>query len=307
MHKFVFLCKTYHKDLSRVLNLITSYVKHNKENIPLYISVSQNDYNLFKSSIDTAKVHLIIDESITNNIFVEQSGDFSKGYMNQQIIKLNFWKLNLCDSYMCLDSDSYFIKDFYLSDFLSEDGTPYTVLYQDKESSLNPVSANYQADFIDKIKIIQDSLGFQDRRYLSCCGFAIFSCKVLKSFEEKYLIPNNLNYCDILKKVPLEFSWYNQWLLKDKTVKIYPIEQLFKIFHYKSQYSDAQKKLISESDIAKCYIGICMNSNWYPFAPPLKYKNPYRISFCIYNLKNKLLKRFFKSFRGIIRYLNKNP
>ena len=41
--------------------------------------------------------------------------------------------LKLRSNYLCIDSDSIFIRDFGKTDFLASDGEPYTVLHQNKE------------------------------------------------------------------------------------------------------------------------------------------------------------------------------
>ncbi len=300
MNKFVLFCKSYHKDLKRILNLIKSIEKHNKDNIPLFICVPQQDYKLFETYINTKKVSLITDESVVEQVFSDNFKYFSLGYMNQQLVKLNFWKLRLCENYMCIDSDAYFIKDFYLSDFMHDEKNPYSVLYHYEEHFFNKEHIHLIENYKDQLTKIKKEIGFNSRQYLSCCGFAILSSKVLESFETKFLIPNKLSYIDILTKVPLEFSWYNQWLLKDKTIDIFTHPQFFKIFHYKDQYDEARKKTLTEADISRMYFGICMNSNWYPFPSPLKYKNPSKVNLLIYNLKKAVKIKFFKIFRGLI-------
>ena len=39
-----------------------------------------------------------------------------KGWVGQQFVKSLLYKLNLCRFYVCLDSDVYFFKDFYIKD-----------------------------------------------------------------------------------------------------------------------------------------------------------------------------------------------
>ena len=74
-------------------------------NIPIYISVPEKDLDLFNSK-NLEKTHLIKDETICEV-------DTSKpGWIQQQIVKANFWNTGICKNYLCIDSDSYFIKPF---------------------------------------------------------------------------------------------------------------------------------------------------------------------------------------------------
>ena len=106
MEKLVLYCKSYINDFERVKVLAESIKKYNMDNIPFYISVPKNDYKLFSQLAD---VNIVIDEDIYT---------LDNNWEAQQIIKSNFWKLNITENYLCLDSDSYFIKPFYISDFL---------------------------------------------------------------------------------------------------------------------------------------------------------------------------------------------
>ena len=46
----------------------------------------------------------------------------------QQIVKSEFWRLELAENFLIIDSDSYFIKEFSLQDFMFDDLTPYTIM-----------------------------------------------------------------------------------------------------------------------------------------------------------------------------------
>lgn len=262
MHKIVLFCKSYINDLPRVVNLIQSINTFNKDNIPVYISVPSVDYPIFKKNLGNTGVNLFKDEDIANELITQKVNAFSIGYINQQIVKLSFWKTNICENYFCMDSDGYFIRDFFKSDFMLNENTPYTILVQDKDLCVEPKYHHYYDSRLEKLKIIQESLNFSDVRFATCHNFAILSRQVLKTFEDKFLIPHGLKYYDILKDASYEFSWYNTWLQKDKTIEIVPIEPLFKMFHYSDQYFDYLRRNVSEHDIARAYIGICINSNW---------------------------------------------
>ena len=84
-------------------------------------------------------VTLHSDESITKELVNDYSiRGIRPGYINQEIIKLSFWKKRLCKNYFCMDSDGVFIRNFYISDFMYDKNTPFTVLVEDNELKVDP-------------------------------------------------------------------------------------------------------------------------------------------------------------------------
>ena len=49
---------------------------------------------------------------------------------------------------------------------------------------------------------------------------------------------------------------------------IYPLEPLFKVYHYKQQYLEDKQRGIILDNIKNLYLGIILQSNW---GAPLKY------------------------------------
>lgn len=291
MYDIVLFCKTYRGDLNVLLRLANSINNHNKDNIPVYISVPKSDYNLFKDKLNNYNINLITDESVCTELAKKNVRNWTPGYINQQIVKITFWKAGYSENYLCLDSDAYFIRDFYISDFMYDDQTPYSVLYEWEEHFLDKGYLNWVDIHKENIDKIKDKIKLKTSKYITCCGLAILSKKVLESFEKNYLVPNNLSYIDIISYAPFEFSWYNQWLLKDRTIPIMPIGQLFKIFHYRKQYVQTRKKLINEADISIMYIGVVLNSNWSPIPAPERYKNCSKFQILISTFKISLFGR----------------
>ena len=274
MEKLILFCKSYRNDLPRVVNLLNSIQKHNRDGIPTYISVPTSDFDLFASVIDTSNVHLITDESITDQLTSEAICGLPPGYINQEIVKLEFWKTSLCKNYFCIDSDSYFIRDFGYHDFMYDDVTPYSVLIEDKELCIDPDYRSYWTPRHKRLMDITKVMDYKSNILLTCHNSTTFNSKVLESFNREFLSPKGFALVDILKIAPYEFSWYNFWLQKEKPIMVIPVEPLFKMFHYKKQYNEAREKGITERDIARAYIGIVMNSNWNPGAVNCRYIDP---------------------------------
>ena len=292
-HKLVFMLKSFSNDFLYAQRLIASYRQYNVDGIPMFIVVPESDLELFSIFRDI-DIEVLAEESVTDCLVNDDSVfGIRPGYINQEIIKLAFWELDLCENYFCIVSDAEFIRDFYFSDFMFNENTPFSVLVEDNELAVDP---EYYKDHWEGrsklIDIIKDELGVEDRRSLTCHGMTIFSKKVLKSFKEKYLLPRGYTYVDALKISPYEFSWYNFWLQKDKTIPIEFREPLLKVFHNKNQHLEYLRKKITLKDISRGYLGVIINSNYSRDFGLVGYdtEEPYRIN---------ILKRILRKLRSI--------
>jgi hypothetical protein len=265
MDKIALYCKSFSRDIDRVVNLVESIHKFNADKIPVYISVPSQDVTLFYQ-VSGNGVTIIEDEDIYD-------GD-APGWIQQQIVKSNFWKLELCENYVCIDSDGYFIKDFYISDFMYDDETPYTVIHEQKElftwtvSKVNQLGFDPKVSYISDRQKIMDLFGRTGKYYDFGPVPTIWSGKVWKSLEDNYITPNNLTWEQMLEYSPSEFSWYGESLLAFKAINIYPCEPIFKVFHYAQQLQEYIQNGITQEMISQNYLGIIMQSN---FNANLKY------------------------------------
>lgn len=256
MDNLVLYCKSYSQDIERIKNLLKSIIKYNSDNIPFYISVPLSDINLFKSKLGTQGYTLIADEEIDTE---------GSGWRGQQIVKAQFWKLNISQNYVCLDSDSEFIKPYKKSDFLYDDVIPYTVCHEQKdlfEWSQSNLNFDPQASFQKDRKKIMDLFSRKGKYYDFGPSPTIWNSKVWEGLNDNYLTPNNLKFSDIINFSPSEFSWYGEYLLISKLFPIYPSQPLFKVFHYEKQYAEYKNKGYTLNDISKNYLGIILQSNW---------------------------------------------
>ena len=73
----------------------------------------------------------------------------------------------------------------------------------------------------------------------------------------------------LINTISSEFSWYGESLLNFQAIPIYPIEPLFKVFHYSQQAIEYKQNNITEQMIAQNYMGIIMQSN---YNAPIKYE-----------------------------------
>lgn len=258
MKKLVLYTKTYSGDLQRLSILIDSIKKYNVDNIPYYISVPSNEYNLFKKNIDADYVNLVIDENIINT-------DGLNGWKSQQIVKSSFWKLGICENYVCIDSDSQFIRPFTIKDFMYNEETPYTVMHEHKEFFEWCDTSNLPFDpkesFMADRQRVMDLFDRKGVYFDFGPSPTIWSSKVWKSLENIYIKPNNLTFNQLIETIPSEFTWYGEFLLFDETIKIIPRGPLFKVFHYKEQYDEFVTKSTIEN-LSKHYLGVVIQSNW---------------------------------------------
>jgi len=263
----VFYCCTYSKDLNRTIRLVDSVSKHNKDRIPFYISVPEEDLNLFKNALLHKEIILFNERDILRanpklnlNTFYQIDGS-----LRQQVVKSEFWRLNLCDNYLVLDADCVFIKDFFESDFIVEGNIPYSIIHEGKEilqaTSLIP-SGQHRKHFISDRAPIKNALGRSG--IIFDYGYApfIWNTGVWASLDRHYLIPHNMTFLDAILFCASEFTWYGESLLCFKAIPIYPREQLFKIYHYEHQLWTDQLLGVNPKILAKDYLGIVFQSNW---------------------------------------------
>jgi FkbM family methyltransferase len=257
------------RDIIQYKALVNSIKMYNIDSIPVYTCVNDDDIELFEQEFK--------DYSIS---FFKDSDVFKTGVTNswykQQIIKMNFWRLGLVDIMIQIDSDSFFIKNFYISDFMVREDIPYTILHENKElkeffSRYNLHGSRYEdngdfkilqgfAENSSKIRSIFQTSNISveyDYGHPPC----IWSNKVWEALYEKYLKPNNISYESLLEYANSEQQWYGETLIALDLFPIFPKENMFKTFHYRQDYADYLKEN-SIQDIKYTYHGICLQSNW---------------------------------------------
>jgi hypothetical protein len=166
-----------------------------------------------------------------------------------------------------VDSDSYFVRDFTLKDFMYNDSTPYTVCHEQKElwnwsvRFINQLGFNPKLSFMNDRQVIMDVFQRQGRHLDFGPGPVIWSRKVWEVVEE-LMTENKFTWMDLMKISASEFTWYGEALLYSKVIDLIPIEPPFKFFHYYQQYLESKSMGITEWHIAQNYMGITLQSNW---------------------------------------------
>ncbi|WP_255537508.1 DUF6492 family protein [Polynucleobacter sp. JS-Fieb-80-E5] len=267
MKDFVLYCKSYSRDFLRLKRLLDSISKFNVDHLPFYISTPKADKALLIEVLGQEGYTWVADEDI---VAANPKSSFEKyqampGGLSQQIVKSEFWRLGLAENYLCLDSDSLFIRDFHQSDFLSLDGVPYTVLHQNKE--LFQIAANRGQDKVERdlraeADRVQKLFGRIGPNFYCAPAPFIWSAKVWQSLDTQFLQPQGMSIWDLITSEYPETLIYGEALLKFHAIPLIAIEPLFRIYHYDWQYFLMKRLGETEAKVAKHYMGIIYQSAW---------------------------------------------
>ena len=198
MLPFAMLCKSYSGDFEYARRMVKSFNEFNTDEITLFIVVPELDLDLFES-LDGAQVEVLSEGLLAHYLVDHEVHGIRPGYINQEIIKLSFWELELAENYFCVDSDAEFIRRFSITDFMFDPETPYSVLVQDLELKVEPeYYAQYWISRESELQSIAEVMGLDSRVILTCHGHTVFSSKVLRSFVRDFLQPRDWSYADAL-------------------------------------------------------------------------------------------------------------
>jgi hypothetical protein len=222
-------------------------------------------------------IKLFIDKLGTDGIFYIAQEDITprdgSGWQYQQVVKSCFWKQDLAESYLCVDSDQYFITDFYRRNFFYE-STPLTVIHDEIELisffSRHPNNEQEFEDYISGRHRIRKLVG---RRNTKLYNFGpppfLFTSRVWRAFENEVVPRFNMESLDeFIMKYGDELIWYGEAVLHTRAIPLYPTGPFFLVFDYKKQYEDYKTRGITADMIARQYMGIGIQSAW---KGPLKY------------------------------------
>lgn len=257
MDTLVFLVKSHAPHFHYTKQLLETIDKHNRDNIPVYLAIPKEQHELYKNNLTPGNYTILFDEDIVKRPVVQS-------WMAQQLVKMCFSEMGLCENYFWIDGDSYFIRDFYLSDFMFDEYTPYTTIHENKDLfqwlALHPqlfdgILESYGRDR----QMVMDLFGRRGKYYDWTCP-NLWSVKVFDHMREHYLKPNNLTFENLLSYVPGELIWYGEYLLAAQPIRLIPCESWFKPFHTLKQMQDCKAVGNTEATLAKNFLGIVMPS-----------------------------------------------
>lgn len=268
MRDVVIFCKSYRHDLERAAVMADSVRRFNRDGLPLYISVPETDLELFQQRIGKDDVNWLRDEDVirANPVLDLETYRTLPGHISQQIVKAEFWRVNPKQNCVCVDSDSRFIRDFFASDFLAPDGTPYTILHESKpfmEFCLTHGIRETERHFEAMSDEMRKVFGRVGPSYAFNPFPVIWSGKVWRALEAK-LEAEGSNIMQAIVAHPYESSWYGEALLKYQSIPLLPREPIFKAYLYFEEYERDRRDGMTEAELARFYLGVVYQSNWYP-------------------------------------------
>jgi len=267
MTPFVLYCKSYSTDLKRVVRLARSIHQLNVEHIPFYVSVPKTELVLFREHLSGLQVELLADEDILNasRPGMAQQVASMPGYLAQQVVKSEFWRMGLCEAYLCLDSDAFFIRPIRVADFIAPDGAPYTMLDEAHdllEDALQHKRQRVIDAFVREADFVQQLFGRRGRRYSFGPFPLVWHRAVWQSLDERYLQPRAMTLADAIIQAPIESRWYGEALLAWQAVPLRPCQALFKVYHYAWQFDRDRRRGLNTKQLAPLYCGVIHQSAW---------------------------------------------
>jgi hypothetical protein len=241
--------------------------RYNLEQIPFYISTPASEKVFLEEVLGKDSYLWVADEEI---VAANPRASFDQyqampGGLSQQIIKAEFWRLGLAENYLCLDSDSKFIRDFRKADFVSNDNVPYTVLHQNKE--LFQIASNrghhkVERDLKIEAERVQKLFGRVGPHFYCAPAPFNWSAKVWQSLDQEYLQPKDISIWDLITMDHPESLIYGEALMKYHAIPLIAVEPLFRTYHYDWQYFLMKRLGETETKLAQNYFGVIYQSAW---------------------------------------------
>lgn len=267
MKTLVLYCKSYRQDVRRARRLADSVARFNREQLEFHVSAPAADLPLFSEHLAGVPHVLHTDEAILDrNPRLDRAQLAAMpGYRSQQVVKSEFWRLELCENYLCLDSDSYFIRDFGLADFVAPDGTPYTVMHEGKEFLqylVNIGKGKYVAHAAEEARRFGEQFPGVETRYRFGPTPVVWSARAWRNLDEQVLRPRGLTIGDAIERFPSELHWYGGAVLATRPFPLLPREPLFRLYGYIEEYWRARRLGETDETLKARYLGVTRQSAW---------------------------------------------
>ena len=284
------MCKSFAADLPRVDILVRSILAQGGGAVPLVICAPHADLPAFRR-VAPGDTTLVAEEE-----FVEpRCFEWLDGWRQQQVVKLAFHRLDLCERYMAIDSDCYFIRPFREADLFgapdemrvvadtSAVSSPYGALDDDHRMALGLVAREIYspADIVfqsDALRIPDCFL--RDPAWKNCppdlarsvipYAFSaeyprsrltclpppmLFSAKILAAFEAM-IASHDLGFTDLIHLSPWEAEWYGHFALKHFAGAVRTVTPFFKHYTTDAQVSAARRAGVTDATLSRNYLGV---------------------------------------------------
>lgn len=290
-YDLVIFCKTFIRDIDCFLIQAQSVKEFNVDNIPYYISVPSEDIGEFEKLKEKYALtyQILADEDIsellTENDYKDSAHNVS--YINQQLVKFEFSRMNIAKHYIVMDGDCYFIRNFYISDFLLDSNTPYMpltegikgdrILFQLFSHSKRSHRAANSNGGGGSSKVF---IGRKGKYYTIEMPFVITSSYVLDFVNNFLKNEKNMTLKDTLMKYPCEMQLYVDYVLY-KRFNYQACNAFFMPNHMETMYQICRWLGYDTDLIAQNYLGILMNKG---YVKSLKFKPNFIGKYIIRNI-----------------------
>jgi hypothetical protein len=287
--RFGLFCKSFRRDVSRVEKLVASIERFARGEFAFVLSVPESDVPLFRDRIGSTTARIVTDEEILER-------RIRQNWRTQQVVKLRAHRLGFADTWLLLDSDMSFIRDFSVADFVDTDGTVALVASRwlhrfdlhekefgaylrghDNLGTLSTEEARTLADGsrpeadLPPLYWLRDALsrGSVESRIpriratfprsgpeLFYLPTAVWTRDSLQSLERDYLEPRGLEFEDLIRYSPWEGTWLGEWEIRRRLPKRRPAESFFLHFMSDTAIERARVAGFTTADFAKRYVGL---------------------------------------------------
>jgi hypothetical protein len=237
MDEIAIFCKSYRRDLDRCAGFVESLFRHNRDELPFYLSVPARDRRRFEARLGTGRIRYLADEEVMGS-------EISQSWVTQQLVKLRFARLGLAHNYVWFDSDFVMLRDFSGDELFAYPGVPYTVVFEARsdvyyermlgEPEADPEYARMLAGVSAAHAVVRDWFGRTGPLYFYGAP-AIWSCQVVQALEV-FLRERGSSFEAMLARAPYEMSWYGEFLLAHRTIPVVPRGSLAVCFTRDQQY-----------------------------------------------------------------------
>lgn len=264
---FGLFCKTYRGDLERFKILKNSVDKFNKDKVPFYVvcpAVDMGCFILLKNENEAYEYKVISDEELLGMGNEHHKQD----WYSQQIIKLEFYKLKFLKHWLSLDSDCYFIREFYIKDYLLDENTPYIPLTEPMKGAESNFMQLFRAL---RSKEEEQTWNIGAKNFLGRGGGSkrfclnvppVLSYEALLHMNDNLLRPKKMQFADLIKIYPYEYEWYCDYLLKFKPIEFQICTPFFVSFYNETFYQLYRKLGFTEEILSNYYTGLIMHEGW---------------------------------------------
>jgi hypothetical protein len=262
MKEIALFIKSYRRDLVLVHRLLDSISRHNRDRISVFISVPADDELAFRHlAREFADVSVLTDDYFGIPRVDGKIWNFGPGYITQQLVKLNVHRISEARNYLVLDSDTYFIRDFGTNDFVAPNGIGLTVLEEGKDLKADPAYTSFAESRSTKINLIADHFNVPNLSRTTSHNNTILQDSVLHEFHD-WCRSEGLSLLDLMTIAPVEFTWYNFFLVTQFPERLVRIDPFIKMIHTRSEYRRLIAAGFSHESLRRSYLGVCINSGW---------------------------------------------